>query len=281
MIKLVLTDLDDTLIPHSAPGISPRAAKAMHTLLDDGACVGPVSGRVPKAMGWMLGGDESLYQTGAFCNGQIVYLNGKKLAEVPVDSDLLTQVVSYLDKLGDAALGVYDVAADKGATLITQHPERLYGHPVIFSESEGEVSTKVPERVIKCNVHIEGDYQHRYEVRDQLCEAFPDLSFVLPSLIAPLIDICPADCDKGTAVKTLIEALGIDNEQAVCFGDSENDLAMLDAVTNSVGVANADETVASRVKWHIGPSDQDSVAQAMEQIATSIETKTVPSFMRE
>ena len=51
VIKLILTDLDDTLIPVGAPCASARARKAIHALLDHGIHFGPVSGRIPSAMG--------------------------------------------------------------------------------------------------------------------------------------------------------------------------------------------------------------------------------------
>ena len=53
MIRLALTDLDNTLIPLGAPHASARAIRAVHAMLDAGLWFGPVSGRVPAAMRWM------------------------------------------------------------------------------------------------------------------------------------------------------------------------------------------------------------------------------------
>ena len=68
MIKLALTDLDNTLIPTGAPHASLHAIAAIHAMLDAGLYFGPVSGRVPAAMRWMFGGDETCSRTGAFVN---------------------------------------------------------------------------------------------------------------------------------------------------------------------------------------------------------------------
>ena len=49
MIKLVMTDLDDTLIPFGNPGVSDFARAAIHELLDAGVHFGPVSGMTRRA----------------------------------------------------------------------------------------------------------------------------------------------------------------------------------------------------------------------------------------
>ena len=98
MIKLVLTDIDDTLIPYGAPYASERTRRAIHDFLDEGLHFGPVSGRVPNAMGWMFGGDERCFATGAFANGQVVRIDGEVVREVPTDSELLREVAGVLDE---------------------------------------------------------------------------------------------------------------------------------------------------------------------------------------
>ena len=58
MIKLALTDLDNTLIPFGQGCASDYTRNAFHVALDAGVRVGPVTGRVPAAMRWMFDGDE-------------------------------------------------------------------------------------------------------------------------------------------------------------------------------------------------------------------------------
>lgn len=47
--------------------------------------------------------------------------------------------------------------------------------------------------------------------------------------------------DKGVAAKKMMEYLGIDKENAYCFGDGANDLEMLQAVGHPIIMANAAE----------------------------------------
>ena len=53
---------------------------------------------------------------------------------------------------------------------------------------------------------------------------------------------------------------------------------MMQAVPNSVAVANADEAVAAAARWHIGDVRDDAVAIALEDIASACVRGGVPSF---
>jgi hydroxymethylpyrimidine pyrophosphatase-like HAD family hydrolase len=43
--KLILTDIDGTILPYGQPCINERCRSAMHAALDAGICIGPASGR--------------------------------------------------------------------------------------------------------------------------------------------------------------------------------------------------------------------------------------------
>ena len=106
------------------------------------------------------------------------------------------------------------------------------------------------------------------------------MDFVFPSTTAPLIDVSPHGWSKGSAVRVLAETLGITLDEVAVFGDSENDLAMIEAVPNSVAVANASEQIARVSRWHIGQSADDAVADALFDIAATARTGTLPTFMQ-
>ena len=79
----------------------------------------------------------------------------------------------------------------------------------------------------------------------------------------------------------LADELGITLDEVATFGDSENDLSMIEAVPNAVAVANADELVTAAARWHIGASADDAVADALFDIATAAKTGAMPAFMNE
>ena len=98
---------------------------------------------------------------------------------------------------------------------------------------------------------------------------------------APLIDISPAGWSKGTSVRYIADQLGLALDEVATFGDSENDLSMIEAVPNSVAVSNASPEVAAAARWHIGASADDAVADALFEIANAAKTGEMPAFMRD
>ncbi len=285
MIKLALTDLDDTLIPFGTPGASDRAIAAIHAMIDAGLHFGPVTGRVPTAMGWMFRGDEDCVATGAFCNGQMVYIDGELTHTEVLDHDSLQHVQDVLEDVEGAALAVYDVTGDGLATLVKRNVKNLEGHPGVMGEvkrggvGHGTMPSLGDTPWVKSNVHVDGTRERLVRVRDMLREECPKLDFVLPSPTAMLIDITPHGWNKAVGVRELARELGVGMDEVATFGDSENDLSMIEAVPNSVAVANATPDVAAAARWHIGPSRDDSVAVALEQIAAAAPTGGMPAFM--
>ena len=284
MIKLALTDLDDTLIKNGMPHVSEHGAAAIHAMLDEGLHFAPVSGRIPSAMGWMFDHDEALYQCAALSNGQMIYVDGELVHAEEISGDVLNEVAVALRDEGDAALCMYDVLApDEIASgyFVTddkQHLERIQGR---FRHIPGDAPYLTEPTYIKANIWCDGTRERATEVRDMLRERFRELDFVFPSPTAPLIDIMPAGWDKGTATRFLAELLGYGLDEVATFGDSENDLAMIRAVPNSVAVANAAPEVARVARWHIGSAADDAVADALFDIARAARTGDMPAFMRD
>lgn len=285
MIKLVLTDLDDTLIPFGASRASDRAIRAAHKLIDAGVRFGPMSGRMPASMGWMFSGDDLCYATGGFSNGLLVRIDGRMAHTVTMDGSVLQQVADILDELNaDCWLVVYDRHVEERVTVITRRegrarqmlPADAYVHPFEVAPTIEGVSC------VKSNVRCADSLprEEMVRVRDALRARIEGLSFVFPSMVAPYIDLAPTGWGKGEAVRYMADHLGISLDEVAVFGDSENDLGMLEAVPNSVAVSNADTVVAQAARWHIGASADDAVAAAMEDIATASAAGELPVWMR-
>ncbi len=80
-----------------------------------------------------------------------------------------------------------------------------------------------------------------------------------------LIEIMPNGINKGTAVKFVADQYGIDMDDVICAGDSDNDLSMIQAAGLGVATANALDRVKKYANY-IAPSCNDS------PIANIIET---------
>ncbi len=77
--------------------------------------------------------------------------------------------------------------------------------------------------------------------------------------------VCPG-VNKATGLRHLLERWGIEPEECVAFGDSDNDLAMLEFVGTSYAMANAPKNVRDAAD-HVAPScAEDGVLQVLEEL---------------
>lgn len=90
------------------------------------------------------------------------------------------------------------------------------------------------------------------------------LYFALPG--EPGVEISMKTANKGDALRSLCEQLGISISETVAVGDSDNDIPMLQIVGYAVAPANAAEAVKDVVDFVTADCDHDCVAEALEQI---------------
>lgn len=276
MIKLVLSDLDSTLIWRGDHVITPFALGAVNALQDAGVHFAPCTGRIFRDLPAMFAGDAAACATAVTSNGQLTYLDGELVDSVEIDHAGLLAVRAELDAVADAYLVVeYDgektaVAAD--LDFVLAHPDNFW--------SVRRAVPDVPEvPCYKANVRVVGSYERAQEVAAALAAACPELDFVCPMPGTPHIDLTPRGFGKDHGGDVLVGRLAITPDEVCCFGDAENDLAVLRHYAHSVAVANAVPAVRSCARHHIGPADEDSVARALLDIAEATSAGRLPAFL--
>ncbi|MBM6675592.1 HAD family phosphatase [Olsenella uli] len=276
MIRLVLSDLDATLIWRDDHVITPFALEAIRALRAAGVHFAPCTGRIYRDLPHMFAGDEQACSTAVTSNGQLVYLDGELVERVAIDHGELVGVAGELSGIADAYLvveyGGEKVAVGAELSFVVAHPDNFW-----------RVETAVPEvpeePCYKANVRVVGSFERCQEVAALLAARRPALDFVCPMPGTPHIDITPHGFGKDHGGDFLMERLGLAPEEVCCFGDAENDLAVLRHYENSVAVANAVPAVRECARYHIGPADRDSVARAFLDIAEATAAGRLPSFM--
>lgn len=278
MIKLVLSDMDGTLVPFGRPGVSARTLGAIDGLRAAGVEFGPASGREPVDLSRSFSGRVECFQTGIMSNGKLVYADGELVHKTPLDRDQLEQLVATVTGMDDVAAVVF-VPTDQtvGDTRMAATRAELYG---IASTSEAvtrAVGSSVPVAssgrlprgdIFTAAVFVASDDAACVaEARQALEEACPELEFPLPN--PHVFDVLPRGWSKASALPILEDALGLRDEQIVFFGDSENDLALMNALPNALCVANGTAEAKAAARAVIGSDVDDGPAQVMEAIAAS------------
>ena len=87
-VRLILTDIDGTILPWGRHEVSARTRSAFHAALDAGIVVGPASGRFYPWVPAFFGGDEACCATAIAANGLQVYHGGRQVMARSIEPGL-------------------------------------------------------------------------------------------------------------------------------------------------------------------------------------------------
>lgn len=284
MIKLVLSDMDNTLIWYGGNGVTRRTIDAIHACQSEGIVFGPATGRNLLEVAGFFSQDEASYATAITVNGQQVFLEGRLLQESTLDRTVLLRLLETLRGRRGVALITYD--ADGTADWVGDSREEL--GPILAEAAQrgDRACHELPSYpIIKCGTIANLNHAEELALQSELRLAFPEFDF--HNTVHTWFDVVPHGLSKADGIGMLARALGARRDEICVFGDAENDLAMFAQVAHSCAVANASPEVAAAARWHIGAADEEGVAIALEQIAEAArETRrqgaeVLPAFMRE
>ncbi|OUP09479.1 HAD family hydrolase [Collinsella sp. An2] len=261
-VKLILTDIDGTILPTGQHEVSSRTVEAIHAALDAGLVVGPASGRGKAQIPPFFGGDRACCDTCIATNGLEVYLHNEKICEKLLPRTSLEQLMAYLQELPGAGLICFEGAQP---LLCAGQREDLDAVFSAYARACLPCDGLPDFPVLKANVFMNTDAAGTVGLVADLNERIEGLDFDMP--MVGYTNIMPSGWNKGAAVRCLCEHMGIGLDEVVVFGDAGNDLAMFDVVPNSVAVAGATPEAAAAARWHIGRCEDDAVADAMFALA--------------
>ena len=281
MIKLVLSDMDNTLLPTGQEHVSPRTIRAIRSLVEMGVRFGPATGRDTFEVDRMFQGARDCYGTGIVANGKRIYVDGALSRYSLIDNDALRRlgaIVSEVPGTFLTALAFNNPSGDEPYWCMGAHPDDIAWFEQMIGFT-GRSREDIPSfELIAATIACTGPQEQLDELLARARREVPDFDYVQP--IAHWVDILPAGLNKGTALPLLLDELGISSSEVIFFGDADNDLALLGAVEHSVAVANATPAAAAAARWHIGTSADEAVAQALEDLAEALQKGERPAFMR-
>lgn len=230
----------------------------------------------------MLHEDKAAYQTGVLSNGQLVYIDGVIVGMKEIDGKELDKLAKLVCGYGgDTCVGVSDwgrgLAVGIEDSFLTGLAAR---YPNRFDRLEGTLMYASGKSFIKANVRVGGGQNRLIEVRERLRVDAPSFDYVIPGDGPRLIEILPKGWGKAQGVGLLMSLLGIARDDVLVFGDAENDVGLFSCMTNTVAVGNACPEIRSLARWTIGRASEDSVANALLDLARSSADDTTVGFMR-
>lgn len=272
-IKLVALDLDGTLFDNSSR-ISKRNLTAIRSITDKGIHVVISTGRPFEGIPFdQIKGTGINYAITANGSGIYEIFTGKCLYENAMDEELVTPILNFLltrDIHMDAFIG------GKGYTPIQ----------CVETAQKLTVPSSIKNYIITTRTRLDNILQFIHE--NQLKVQKMTLNFY-PAADGTLIDretvrkflvsnpsittVCGgynnleftrADANKGVGLRKLAEILGVNPDATMAIGDTENDLAIIEAAGIGVAMGNATDAVKARADYVTTTNTKDGVAAAIE-----------------
>lgn len=252
---LVAFDLDHTLLDHNSWRITPSALEGIAKLREKNYLVAIATGRDMKNQMSIKYLREVDPDALIHMNGTMVELRDQILLDHKMDRNLLRRVLSFAF-LNRLALGARVEEQDYFTfPEIVQSFDHMYWG---FDDRHFQDPMKLLE------LHVRSlAYYGEAEGAEKLQYAFPELK-VLMFANNVGADVCEAEFSKAEGIKRVCAHYGIDLAHTYAFGDSMNDLEMLEKVAVGVAMGNAVDAAKAVADYVTDPIDEDGIAHALQ-----------------
>lgn len=246
-------DIDGTLVwrdeKHLNGAPSPRVRAALERYVALGGscvlCTGRPRGLVvPEVASLPFSGYVTM-------DGAHVERDGAVVREVAMPADLVRRALEEMERLDLSAIiesAELNVSLDRGENWFSQVPT---------------VRTAAQVERLRPDLRFSKIVFHDHELEKFLSSDFLRESFVLYRLGDGMNEVTVEGIDKGAGLLAYVEALPEPPRRTFAFGDSENDLPMLEAADVGVVMANARPHVIERVRALGGHVTDDVLADGV------------------
>lgn len=259
MIKLIVSDIDGTLVPDGTIQVNPEVFEVIMRLKrEKGIHFAAASGRQAVSIENTFAPiqKEIFYvaENGAYmgCYGRTLFLH-------PMDQAIALQLIE--DVRSNPQLDVM-VNGERMAYVGEQSQElyELLRDGYHYQVKQVPDVTKIGEPIIKVAVYRKEGIQEA--VGDLLARYGSVLKMSISG--TEWMDCMAPSVNKGEAIKTLQESLEITPEETVAFGDQMNDLEMLSRAYYSFAVGNAREEVKQAARFQADRNVNDGVLKILK-----------------
>lgn len=262
MIKLIVSDIDGTLLEDGGHELNPALFSVITKLRKQGAQFAAASGRqwvsIEKVFAPIKEKIFYLADNGAYvgCHGRQLFVNS-------MDRELALRLVRDIRAEGLHAMvsgpDVIYLERDQGAGENSELYHWLVdGYKFRIEEVDDlsrvqdeftKVSAYKPVNIEAATIRLRSKYQDQMKMT-----VSGDM----------WLDCMRQDVNKGEAVKLLQESLGILPEETMVFGDQLNDLEMLQQAYYSFAIGNARPEIKAAARFEADTCAGDGVLKIMQ-----------------
>ncbi|NMH29216.1 HAD family hydrolase [Flavobacterium silvaticum] len=241
MIKLIVTDMDGTLLDDTRK-LPDDIWKTIEELHKKGIMFAVASGRQYQTLADIFDrvSDEMLFMAE---NGTYLVYHGKPIATNPIEKLLVKELIETGRKIPDAYIllcGTKTAYAESSDERFLSHARKYFNHIEIVDDL-----MELDEEVLKYTI---ADFRDPIHNSIHYFDSFRDRC--KPAVSSDLwLDVMGLTANKGTALRTMQEKLGISNDETIVFGDYMNDFEMMQYASNSYAMVNAHPEILAVSKF--------------------------------
>ena len=272
-IKLIVTDLDGTLMAPDHTTVTERTRRALKEAHDKGVKTAIATGRTISLIG-MVTNQVDFIDYVIYSNGAAVYdrVNKKLIYTSFFDTENALELAKFLD----SEPVFYEIYAN-GWSYIRNDKVSLFYMGNLPKDFIDEITKHTVFVDDMCEIIKKSDVEkfnissmapERAEYITEKLVSFKDTEWTssLPgSKVQNQMEFMKKGVNKGAAVKGMCSVLGISPESVMAFGDAQNDCSMLELVGWSFAMGNACEECKRTAKYITDTNANDGLAKAVEE----------------
>ena len=272
-IKLIVTDLDGTLMAPDHTTVTERTRRALKEAHDKGVKTAIATGRTISLIG-MVTNQVDFIDYVIYSNGAAVYdrVNKKLIYTSFFDTENALELAKFLD----SEPVFYEIYAN-GWSYIRNDKVSLFDMGNLPKDFIDEITKHTVFVDDMCEIIKKSDVEkfnissmapERAEYITEKLVSFKDTEWTssLPgSKVQNQLEFMKKGVNKGAAVKGMCSVLGISPESVMAFGDAQNDCSMLELVGWSFAMGNACEECKRTAKYITDTNANDGLAKAVEE----------------
>lgn len=257
-IKLIIFDIDGTLLAHGSDQVEPSALAAIDTLHQHGLRIAVATGRnypfIKPVIRTQLHADYFITINGHCVLDQ----QARVISSLPLNHEAVARLMKDAQRLD------LPFAYKSSHTMhVLHHYERFYR---IYSEGFEvrdllQDNTARPLDALRSVAPLGCFMIANDAVVEQLRPRHPDFQFI--RVAQERLDVFGAQVNKTVGIQIILNHLKLDWSEVMVFGDGTNDLEMIEKAGLSVAMGNAVAAIKARADYVTAPVDQGGIAQAL------------------
>ena len=268
---IIALDLDGTLL-NSEKILTPENEAALRRAAEEGIEIVPATGRFYRGMPECIRDLPYVHYAITINGAEVTDVRRKTAlvrAELPTGTAI--RVMEELDRLPV----IYDCYADGWGYMTRALYEKAAEYAPTRHNLDMILNLRTPVPELKAYLRETGygvqkiqafflDQDLRKRTMENLAALFPDTA--VSTSIVNNIEINSRAAQKGFALRSLAEAIGVDPADTMAFGDDLNDLSMIEAAGIGVAMANGAGEVREKADYVAPSCDENGVAAALADL---------------